>query len=138
MLFNISIGLLLVTATVLIHSILSYVILKLIHKRQTPKKHKSRLTAIIFIDLVVLLIVFAAFIEAVIWGCSFYLLGALDNVFEAIYFSIVTLTTLGYGDITLSSEWRILASFEAIVGVVMFGWSTALLMSAIGQGTKNH
>lgn len=45
------------------------------------------------------------------------------------YFSMVTFTTLGYGDITLGGDWRLLASFEAANGIIMFGWTTALIVA---------
>jgi len=33
---------------------------------------------------------------------------------------------LGYGDITLSEPWRLLAGIEAMSGTLLTGWSTAL------------
>ena len=48
-----------------------------------------------------------------------------------LYFSTVTFTTVGYGDVVLSSEWRQLATFEAINGWVIFGWATALIVAII-------
>jgi len=50
---------------------------------------------------------------------------------DAFYYSVVTFTTLGYGDITISSEWRMLSGFEAINGIMLIGWSTALMYSLI-------
>ncbi len=50
---------------------------------------------------------------------------------KAVYFSTVTFTTLGFGDITLGEEWRLLSSFEAANGLLMFGWSTALVFAAV-------
>ena len=47
------------------------------------------------------------------------------------YFSVVTTTTLGYGDFTLSDRWRVLASFQAIGGLILFGASTAFLFEII-------
>ena len=43
----------------------------------------------------------------------------------------VTATTLGYGDITLSEEWRLLGAFEAMGGLILFATSTAFLMRAV-------
>jgi len=44
---------------------------------------------------------------------------------------MVTFTTLGYGDILLDEQWRLLASFEAANGILMFGWSTAIVMAVV-------
>lgn len=63
------------------------------------------------------------------WAGVYYLLGEFDRFENALYFSAVTATTLGYGDITLSPEWRLLSSFEGMGGLILFGTSTAFLLS---------
>jgi hypothetical protein len=57
----------------------------------------------------------------------------LDTFEESIYFSIVTYTTLGYGDIVIAGPWRILGGIQAMNGILMFGWSTALLFDMISR-----
>ena len=44
---------------------------------------------------------------------------------------MVTFTTLGYGDIVLDENWRLLASFEAATGIIMFGWTTAIVLASL-------
>ncbi|MDJ0926110.1 MAG: potassium channel family protein [Gammaproteobacteria bacterium] len=65
------------------------------------------------------------------WALVYVAVGEFSELRHALYFSVVTSTTLGYGDITLSERWRLLASFEAMGGLVLFGASTAFLMAAI-------
>jgi hypothetical protein len=60
-------------------------------------------------------------------------LHALGQLEQALYFSIVTYSTVGYGDIVLPHQWRILGATEAPVGVIMLGWSTAFLISLLSQ-----
>ena len=57
--------------------------------------------------------------------------GAIQEVETALYFSTVTFTTLGYGDVTLDPEWRLLAAIQAANGTIMFGWTTAIVMAVI-------
>ena len=61
---------------------------------------------------------------------------------QAVYFSLVTFTTLGYGDITLDAPWRILTGIEALNGVLLLGWSTALtfavIQTALAAASKNE
>jgi hypothetical protein len=74
------------------------------------------------------------FLEAIVWGFTYYLLPGItefQNLEKAIYFSLVTFTTLGYGDITISSTNRILSGFEAMNGVLLLGWTTAMMFSVI-------
>ena len=60
---------------------------------------------------------------------------------DFIYMSFVTLTTLGYGDITLvAHEWRLLSGIEALNGILLVGWTTALLFLVVQRSwaTKAH
>lgn len=74
------------------------------------------------------------YIEIAIWAIVFLSIPELDKLShweEAIYFSTVTYTTTGYGDITLPPLWRIMAGFEAMNGILLFGWSTAMFYTVV-------
>ena len=79
-------------------------------------------------------------VQIYIWAFAFRNLlpeGVFDTLEEALYFSFVTFTTLGYGDITLTNEWRILSGFEALAGVLLIGWSTAMLFAVVSKTWKD-
>lgn len=69
-------------------------------------------------------------VEIWLWAGVFLALHALATFEDALYVSTVTFSTLGYGDLTVSREWRQLASLEAINGFILIGWSIAYLVSA--------
>ena len=73
------------------------------------------------------------FVEIVLWAIAYVLVDAdeLETFEAAVYFSAVTFTTLGYGDLTLSPDWRLLSGFEAIGGIVLIGWTTAFLYAVV-------
>jgi hypothetical protein len=75
------------------------------------------------------MLVFKHLIDIVLWASLLKWLNpeGFQNYEEALYFSAVTYTALGYGDIVLDSRWRLLCGFEAINGLMLFGVSTALL-----------
>ena len=81
------------------------------------------------------LIVFALHtIEIMVWAGAYEVLLPLNELgsFEqAVYFSFVTFTTLGYGDITLSEGWRVLSGIEALNGILLVGWTTAMIFSVV-------
>jgi len=52
---------------------------------------------------------------------------------EALYFSTVTYATIGYGDLTLPRDWRILGAIEGANGVILLGWSTAFFVSVVAR-----
>jgi hypothetical protein len=84
----------------------------------------------------VLLMFLASLVEVVIWGATYIAIGALEGAEKAIYFSMVTFTTLGYGEIVLGPDNRLLASFEAANGIIMFGWTTALIFAFVHRATS--
>ena len=57
--------------------------------------------------------------------------GELADFEAAVYFSFVTFTTLGYGDITLSEGYRLLSGIQALNGILLVGWSTALMFAVV-------
>ena len=67
-------------------------------------------------------------VSAWAWAAVYLVVGEFSELSQALYFSVVTSTTLGYGDITLSERWQLLASFEAMGGLILFGASTAFLL----------
>ncbi|MCB1592386.1 MAG: two pore domain potassium channel family protein [Alphaproteobacteria bacterium] len=70
-----------------------------------------------------------------IWLWAFFYLSvdALNTIEEALYFSTATFTTVGYGDVVLSQEWRLVSSFQAANGFMLFGWSTAFIFEIMSQ-----
>lgn len=83
------------------------------------------------VSVVVLILFVALLVEAALWAAAYVVLGAIREFEEALYFSTVTYTTLGYGDVVLDERWRLLASFEAANGIIIFGWTTALIFVAV-------
>ena len=71
-----------------------------------------------------------------VWAGAYVALGAIGSLEEAIYFSIVSFTTVGYGDVVLPRDWRILGASEAAAGILIFGWSVALLIILIERTMK--
>ncbi|HEX9857748.1 MAG TPA: potassium channel family protein [Paracoccaceae bacterium] len=66
-----------------------------------------------------------------LWAFAFRGLGVFGTFEEAMYFSLVTYTTLGFGDVLLPQEWRLLAGMAAANGLLNFGLLTALLVEAL-------
>ena len=79
----------------------------------------------------VLLMFLVSLLEVLIWALTYLALNAIEGLEKALYFSMVTFTTLGYGEIVLDEHWRLLASFEAANGIIMFGWTTAIVIAVV-------
>lgn len=69
-------------------------------------------------------------VQAGLWGMIYMSQPAITELPDAqtaFYFSMVTYTSLGYGDIVLTGQWRALSAIQAANGVIIFGWTTALI-----------
>ena len=132
MLLQIAIGSLLMTITTFVHAggtLAALWELKVTHADRWGLR--SRWTRVSLIAALVVMMFAVTLLEATIWAATYLVVGAMSALEPALYFSVVTYTTLGYGDVTLNESWRLLASLEAANGIIMFGWTTALIFAFV-------
>lgn len=79
----------------------------------------------------VLCVFFLHAVEIWSWAFLYLILGQFDSLERSLYFSTVTFTTVGYGDVTLNPRWQFLSSLEGVNGVVLLGVSTAFLFTVL-------
>jgi len=131
------IGTLLVCATVAVHALGTGLWLQLLKRNSARLGEAQRLLKVLIFTSVFFLMLHL--IEIMLWAITYRQLVAPDelrSLQDAFYFSIVTFTTLGYGDITLGEQWRILSGVEAVNGILLIGWTTALLFAVIQNAIK--
>ena len=74
------------------------------------------------------------YVDIILWAIAYRNFAGQDQFEDfgtAVYFSSITYTSLGYGDIVLSGHWRILCGIQAMNGILLFGWSTALIFVVV-------
>jgi hypothetical protein len=76
-------------------------------------------------------------VEISIWGLFYFWQGCLPDAESAFYFSGVTYTTVGYGELVLPKPWRVLAPLEALTGILMCGLSTGLFFAVVIRWISN-
>jgi hypothetical protein len=69
--------------------------------------------------------------EVFVWALAYAIVGAAPPGSALIYFAFVNYTTLGYGDVTSVARWNLLGPMTAMNGVLMFGWSTAVIFEVL-------
>jgi hypothetical protein len=79
-----------------------------------------------------LLIVIHMF-EIAVWALFFWWQKCLPDGWSSFYFSGVTYTTVGYGDLVLPKEWRLFGPIEALTGILMCGLSTAFFFVIVSK-----
>jgi hypothetical protein len=119
---------LLLAACVAIHAAGTSVVLRRVNaaaERKEPPRSWLQLAALFLF----LFLLHAA--QMGLWAVTYAVTGALGDFEQALYFSVVSYTTVGYGDVVLPPRWRILGASEAATGILMFGWSTGLAFALI-------
>jgi hypothetical protein len=131
MLSNIAIGAILILLTTAVHAGGMSLSLRSIRNPSTIPETGLYLNRVFRVGGVVLIMYLIAVAEVLIWAAAYLAFDVIEGSEKAIYFSAVTFTTLGYGDVVLEGSRRILSSVEAINGIIMFGWSTAIVIAAV-------
>lgn len=91
------------------------------------KRPRLHLMGVMMVIAVVLQI--AHMLEILTWAATYHAVQAAAG--DLLYFAFVNYTTLGYGDITPVREWRLIGPLTAMNGVLLFGWSAAILFEVL-------
>jgi hypothetical protein len=134
---QLAVGAGMIALCVVIHGIGLFTLAQTMRGRRAQKAF-SRLeplsfTGALFTLLTVFALIFIHFVE--IWSFAFLydFLGALPNFQEALYFSTISYSTIGYSDAAIAHEWRMVAALEGILGVILLGWSTAFFVRVLAR-----
>lgn len=128
---QILIGTLMIIGTVIFHVSALVYLANLLDRLSKSIKVITSFQAIFLVSIAVLVVVLIHTAEALAWAELFRQIGEFTDLKPALYFSIVTSTTLGYGDFTLSERWQLLSTFEAMGGLILFGVTTAFLLEIL-------
>lgn len=108
-----------------------------IHVLERPmpkiKNNGGIFEGVVLVSIALAIIVFAHTFQVWLWAGVWISYDILFDWNSAIYFSLVTYTTLGYGDIVLGPEVRIFATFASVTGLLCFGLSTAFLVALMAR-----
>jgi len=78
-------------------------------------------------------IVLLHLIQVGLWAVVFWRAQELPNLETALYFSLATYTTIGFGDVVVGPGWRVLAGIEGLTGILLVGWSTAFVFAVVNR-----
>lgn len=95
------------------------------HRQLSILRHTFVITLVTSSLALVLIFVMA------LWAALFVGLGIFADFEVSLYIAMISATTLGYGDVTMPDEWRLLAGFIATDGFILFGLDTAFLFEVM-------
>jgi Ion channel len=89
----------------------------------------SHMTVVMVATVSVLMAAHAS--EVLVWSLAYAIIGAAPAGADVVYFAFVNYTTLGYGDVVPEERWRLIGPMTAMNGVLLFGWSTAVIFEVL-------
>ena len=131
MIVNLMIGLGVMMVCLFVQAMLVGVSVQFYARHKDLARRPSLASTVLLIGGVMVVLVVGNFLQIAIWGALFMYLGEFEIYTNAAYHSAVNFATLGYGDIVMSEEHRILGPMQSINGVLMVGVSTAVMMAAL-------
>jgi hypothetical protein len=114
-----------------IHALVMVAVIKVtrIADELATSRQSLRLIAVMIAAVTVLMIAHLA--EVLVWSLIYAAVSAAPAGTDLIYFAFVNYTTLGYGDVTPVERWHLLGPMTAMNGVLLFGWSTAVIFEVL-------
>lgn len=92
---------------------------------------QSNLLLIVVMVATVSVLMAAHAIEIIVWSLAYGLVDAAPANANRVYFAFVNYTTLGYGDVLPVERWQLLGPITAMSGILLFGWSTAVIFEVL-------
>lgn len=114
-----------------IHALIMTSIVKIARIRSTKKRTRPYLLLIAVIIPTVSVLMMAHTLEVIVWSLAYLIVDATPSGAGRVYFAFVNYTTLGYGDIVPLQRWQLLGPITAMNGVLLFGWSTAVIFEVL-------
>lgn len=118
-----------------IHAMIMTMVVRVAQTASMSKiSHPSLFLIAVMIPTVSILMVTHA-LEIIVWSLAYSIVDAAPADANLVYFAFVNYTTLGYGDVVPVERWRLLGPMTAMNGVLLFGWSTAVIFEVLRKAS---
>lgn len=114
-----------------IHALVMTAVVRVTQQMRARSFSSPSLLLIVIMVATVSVLMAAHTSEVIVWAMAYAIVGAVPAGDGVVYFAFVNYTTLGYGDITPVKAWQLLGPAAAMNGILLFGWSTAVIFEVL-------
>lgn len=136
MIFQLVVGFCVAGLNIVIHAVLTVTTIRTARASSGAVRPWRHLIGVMTATVLVLMA--AHILEVFVWSLAYGLVNVAPDDANFVYFAFVNYTTLGYGDITPIARWRLLGPMAAMNGVLLFGWSTAVIFEVLRKALSQH
>ena len=116
---------------IVIHALVMLVLVRVAQGAAATSRLGPSLLLVTTMVATVSVLMVAHGLEVLVWAVTYAMVGAAPPGSDVLYFAFVNYTTLGYGDVIPVQQWRLIGPTTAMCGVLMFGWSTAVIFDVL-------
>ena len=116
---------------IMIHALVMTAVVRASQATAVMAASRPNLLLIVVMVATVSILMVAHTCEVIVWSLAYGLVDAAPANSNVLYFAFVNYTTLGYGDVLPVERWRLLGPMTAMNGVLLFGWSTAVIFEVL-------
>lgn len=116
---------------IVIHALVMLVLVRVAQGAAATSRLGPSLVLVTIMVATVSVLMMAHGLEVLVWAVTYAMVGAAPPGSDVLYFAFVNYTTLGYGDVISVQQWRLIGPTTAMCGVLMFGWSTAVIFDVL-------
>ncbi len=115
-----------------VHAVVMGIIGWVTHRTSIAIKAAHAWVQLVLVTWATVTILMAAHLIAItVWAVTYEMLGTIPDNADAFYFAFANYTTMGYGDIVPVKRWRLLGPMTAMNGMLLFGWSAAVIFDVL-------
>jgi hypothetical protein len=114
-----------------IHALVMLVLMRVAQAAARTSGLGPSLLLVTIMIVTVSVLMMAHGLEVLVWAATYAMVGAAPPGSDVLYFAFVNYTTLGYGDVLPVERWRLIGPTTAMCGILMFGWSTAVIFDVL-------
>lgn len=122
--------------TISVHALMMTAVIRVAHKAHVHPFRSPSLALTVTMVATVCVLMAAHTSEVIVWAMAYRIVDALPSDDSFVYFAFVNYTTLGYGDITPVKAWQLLGPAAAMNGILLFGWSTAVIFEVLRKAMR--
>ncbi len=131
MLLQFAVGAVACICNIVIHALVMLVLVRVAQSVAASSRLPPSLLLTSIMVATVSVLMMAHGLEVFVWALTYQMVGAVPAGADVLYFAFVNYTTLGYGDVIPVERWRLIGPTTAMCGVLMFGWSTAVIFEIL-------
>jgi hypothetical protein len=122
---------------IVIHALIMLAVVRVAYLAASKYARRPSMLLIGVMVATVMVLMVAHSCEVTVWALAYAITAAVPPGTDLIYFAFVNYTTLGYGDVVPTEDWQLLGPMTAMNGVLLFGWSTAVIFEVLQRTMRN-